>query len=68
MHALAVSLVIQLALAFGLAGLLWPDKLIPVFDLLLFPWPASHRTIRSSSVAAIVLSVLLFLSLLPGSH
>jgi hypothetical protein len=65
MHALVVSLVIQLALAFGLAGLLWPDKLVPVFDLLLFPWPASHRTIRTSSVAAILLSVLLFVSLLP---
>jgi len=66
MQALMVSLVIQLALAFGLAGLLWPDKLFPVFDVLLFPWPASHRTIRTSSVAAIVLSVLLFLALLPG--
>jgi hypothetical protein len=65
MHALAVSLVIQLALAFGLAGLLWPDKLVPVFDVLSFPWLASHRTIRSSSVAAILLSVLLFVSLLP---
>ena len=65
MHALAVSLVIQLVLAFGLAGFLWPDKLVPVFDVLLFPCPANHRTIRTSSVAAILLSLLLFASLLP---
>jgi len=63
MQALALSLVIQLALAFGLAGLLWPDKLVPVFDVLLFPWPASHRTIRTSSLASIFLYALLFLSL-----
>ena len=68
MHALAVSLVVQFALAFGLAGLLWPHKLVPVFDVLLFPWPASHRTIRTSSVAAILLSGLLFASLLPRGH
>jgi len=63
MYALAVSLVIQLTLAFGLAGLLWPDKLLPVFDVLMFPWPASHRTIRASSLAAILLSGVLFCSL-----
>jgi hypothetical protein len=65
MYALGVSLVIQLTLAFGLAGLLWPDKLAPVFDVLLFPWPASARRIRSSSLAAIFLSVLLFVALVP---
>jgi hypothetical protein len=65
MDALAVSLVIQLILAFGLAGLLWPDKLLPVFDVLMFPWPASCRTVRASSLAAILVSVLLFFSLLP---
>jgi hypothetical protein len=60
----ALSLVIQLTLAFGLAGLLWPDKLLPVFDVLMFPWPASYRTIRTSSLGAILLSALLFFSLL----
>jgi len=63
MYALAVSLVIQLTLAFGLAGLLWPDKLLPVFHVLMFPWPASYRTIRTGSLAAILLSGVLFFSL-----
>ena len=63
MYAVAVSLVIQLILAFGLAGLLWPDKLMSVFDVLMFPWPASQRTIRTSSLAAILLSGVLFFSL-----
>jgi hypothetical protein len=64
MYALALSLVIQLTLAFGLAGLLWPDKLLPLFDVLMFPWPASYRTIRTSSLATIFLSGALFFSLL----
>jgi hypothetical protein len=65
MQAFAVSLVIQCVLAFGLAGLLWPDKLAPVFDVLMFPWPSSYRTIRVSSLAAIAVSRLLFWSLIP---
>lgn len=65
MHSVGVLLLIQFSLALGLAGLLWPEKLAPVFDVLMFPWPASYRTVRANSVAAIVLSVLLFLSLLP---
>jgi hypothetical protein len=64
MHSVGVSLVIQLSLAVGLAGLLWPEKLAPVFDVLLFPWPSSYRTVRANSIAAILLSALLFLSLL----
>jgi hypothetical protein len=65
MHTVGVSLVIQLALGFGLAGLFWPEKLAPVFDVLMFPWPASYRTVRLNCIAAIILSVLLFLSLVP---
>ena len=65
MHSVGVSLVIQLSLALGLAGLFWPEKLAPVFDVLMFPWPASYRTVRANSIAAIMLSVLLFLSLMP---
>jgi hypothetical protein len=64
MHTVGVSLVTQLALAFGLAGLLWPEKLAPVFDILLFPWPASNRAVRVNSIAAILLSITLFLILL----
>jgi hypothetical protein len=65
MHSVGVSLVIQFSLALGLAGLFWPEKLAPLFDVLMFPWPASYRTVRVNSIAAIVLSVLLFLSLMP---
>jgi hypothetical protein len=64
MHTVGVSLVTQLALAFGLAGVLWPEKLAPVFDILLFPWPASYRAVRVNSIAAILLSITLFLMLL----
>jgi len=59
-HHLVLSVIIQLSLAFGLAGLFWPDKFMPVFDVLMFPWAASYRTVRSHSIAAIALSVLLF--------
>jgi hypothetical protein len=65
MHSVGVSLVIQISLALGLAGLFWPEKLAPVFDVLMFPWPSNYRTVRAHSIAALVLSVLLFLSLMP---
>jgi hypothetical protein len=62
-HQLALSLAIQVSLAFGLAGLFWPEKFTSVFDVLMFPWPSSYRTVRGNSIAAIALSVLLFLLL-----
>jgi hypothetical protein len=46
-------LIVQLNLIFGVAGLVWPDKLLPVFALLMFPWPASHRAIRVHGIVAI---------------
>ena len=56
--------VVQLSLALGLAGILWPEKLMPFFEILLFPFPSSFRTVRAHSIGAIVLSVVLFFSLL----
>ena len=53
MNHLVLSLVVQLSLAFGVAGLLWPEKLVAVFDVLMFPWPASHRAIRTHGIVAI---------------
>lgn len=50
---LVFYLVVQLNLIFGVAGLLWPDRLMPVFGLLMFPWPASHRAIRIHGIVAI---------------
>jgi hypothetical protein len=66
-HHLVLSVVIQVSLAFGLAGLFWPDKFMPVFDVLMFPWASSYRTVRGHSIAAIALSVVLFL-LLSSKH
>jgi hypothetical protein len=68
MNNLGQCLVVQLGLAFGVAGLFWPDKLMPLFDILMFPWAASYRTIRANSIAAIGLSLLLFATLLTGNR
>lgn len=65
MNLLGLSLVIQLSLAAGVAGLLWPEKLKPVFDVLMYPWPSSYRSLRANCIAAIALSVLLFFLLSP---
>ena len=68
MNNLGLGLVLQLCLAFGMAGLFWPDKFMPIFDVLMFPWAASYRAIRANSIAAIGLSLLLLVTLLTGSH
>jgi hypothetical protein len=39
---------------------------MPVFEVLMFPWSASHRGIQANSIAAIGLSVLLFARLFAG--
>jgi len=64
MNYLAVCLVVQLSLAFGVAGLLWPNKLMPLFDVLMFPWAASLRTVRANSLAAIGISLVILAKLL----
>ena len=64
MSNLGMGFVIQLCLAFGVAGLFWPEKLMPQFEVLLFPWLASYRAIRANSLAAIGLSALLLAKLL----
>jgi hypothetical protein len=66
MHSVGVSIVTQLSLALGLAGLLWPEKLAPVFDILMFPWPSTYRTVRTNSLVALLLAGLLFLFLFTG--
>jgi hypothetical protein len=40
MENLVFLLVVQLNLVFGIAGLIWPDKLMPLYGVLMFPWPA----------------------------
>lgn len=64
MNHLVLSLFVQVSLAFGVAGLLWPERLVSVFDVLMFPWPATHKMVRANAVGAILLSFVLFLSLL----
>jgi hypothetical protein len=63
-----LSLAVQLSICFGVVGLLWPEKLIAVFDILLFPWPATHRFVRTNAWGAIVVALLLFLALIERTH
>ena len=66
MNDLELCLIVQLCLGFGVAGLFWPEKLMPLFEILMFPWVASYRGIRANSIAAIGLSLLLLVRLLAG--
>jgi hypothetical protein len=63
MDHLGLCLLVQLSLAFGVAGLLWPDKFMQLFDVLMFPWAASYRAVRANSLAAIGLSLVLLVKL-----
>lgn len=54
MENLVFYLIVQLNLIFGVAGLIWPERLMPVFGILMFPWPASYRAIRTHGVVAII--------------
>jgi len=51
-------------LAFGVAGLFWPEKFRPIFDVLFFPWTASYLAVKVNSIAALGLSLLLLVRLL----
>jgi hypothetical protein len=53
-----------MSLAFGVAGLFWPEKMVGVFDVLMFPWAATHKLVRANAWGALFLSVLLFASLI----
>lgn len=64
MDNLIFCIIAQLNLMFGIAGLIWPDKLKPVFGVLMFPWPASYRAIRTHGIVAIVGYVLVLGKLL----
>jgi hypothetical protein len=66
MNNLGLCFVVQLGIAFGTAGLLWPDKFMPLFETLMFPWAASWRAIRANVIAAIGVSLLLLLTRLVG--
>ena len=53
MQTLGLFLLVQLFLAFGVAGLLWPEKFMPLFGVLMFPWQANSRIIRANGMLAI---------------
>lgn len=63
MDILGLCLIVQGCLAFGVAGLFWPEKIRPLFDVLMFPWAASYRSVRVNSIAALGLSILLLVKL-----
>ena len=67
MNTSVVCLLVEFCLAFGMAGLFWPDKFMPLFDVLMFPWAASYRIVRAHSLGAIAVSLLLLLMLLRGA-
>jgi hypothetical protein len=64
-HVLLLAFV-QLSLTFGVAGLLWPERLVTVFDVLMYPWPATYQLVRANAWGAILLSVILFFALMAG--
>jgi len=68
LNTLLLCSVVQVGLAFGLAGLFWPDKFMPFFEILMFPWAASCRAIRANGIAAIGLSLLLLVTRLTGNR
>jgi hypothetical protein len=51
---LIFCLIVQANLVFGLAGMIWPEKFMPLYGILMFPWPASHRAIRINGIVAIL--------------
>ena len=62
MEGLGFALAVQFCLGVGLAGLFWPEKLKPVFEVLMFPWYPTFRLVRWHSIATIAISFLLFVS------
>ena len=61
-------LVVQLSLVFGVAGLLWPEKLVAVFEVLMFPWPATYKLVRANAWGALLLALFLFLAVVAKPH
>ena len=68
MNPMVQLMVVQLSLVFGVAGLLWPEKLVAVFDVLMFPWPATHKLVRVNAWGALLLAVLLFTAVMLRMH
>jgi hypothetical protein len=46
---LGICLMVQLCLVIGVGGLFWPERFMPLFEVLLVPWAASYRALRANS-------------------
>jgi len=68
MNHMVQLVVVQLSLVFGVAGLLWPEKLVAVFDVLMFPWPATYRLVRANAWGALLLALFLFVAVVAKLH
>ena len=62
MEAVGYPIIVQFCLICGMLGLFWPEKVKPVFELLMFPWFPTYRTVKLHSIGALAMSALLFLT------
>jgi hypothetical protein len=51
---LIFCLIVQANLVFGVAGLVWPQKFMSLYGILMFPWPPTERAIRVNGLVAIL--------------
>jgi hypothetical protein len=63
MNGINLLVVVQLSLISGMAGLFWPDKIMPIFEILMFPIIPTQRTLRVHSVGAVAISIVLFVAM-----
>lgn len=68
MENLLVCFIAQVNLIFGIAGLMWPEKFMSLYGVLMFPWPASYRAIRAHGVVSILGYVLVVGKVLVVGH
>lgn len=61
---LGLCLLVQVYLMFGVSGLIWPDRLMSTFELLMFPWTANHRVIRANGAIAVATYVIVLFRLI----
>lgn len=68
MENLLFPLIVQLNLVFGVAGLVWPEKFLSVYGILMFPWPATNRAIRTHGLVSIAAYLLVVARLVLSTH
>ncbi len=64
MKILGICMLAQFCVIFGLASLIWPERFVSTFDVLMFPWPASTRMIRTSGMMVLGTYLLLVIRFL----